>query len=171
MNVLVAAASRYGSTAEIAQVIGDALRSRGLGITVAAPEEVKTLGEFDAFVLGSAVYLGHWLAPAVNLADRIGTEVSDRPVWLFSSGPVGDPSRKLTQQMGVDPVELPALRGTTRAREHKMFAGKLDPHHLRGLQRLGLLVFRSLVGDFRDFQGIQSWAQSIADRLLAASAT
>jgi menaquinone-dependent protoporphyrinogen oxidase len=72
--------------------------------------------------------------------------------------------------MGADQVDLPLVLKATRAREHKMFAGKLDRHNLRGLQRAGLFVFRSIEGDFRDWQGIREWADSIAEQLLAATA-
>lgn len=170
MRVLVTASSRYGSTAEIAGAIGEALRSRGLDVAVVPPDEVEALSEFDAVVLGSAVYAGHWLGPAITLADRIGRELPGRPVWLFSSGPVGDPSRKLVQQMGADPVDLPAVRTATRPRGHHVFAGKLDRHSLRGLQRATLFAFRGIEGDFRDWEAIGSWTQSIADQLLSAEA-
>ncbi len=170
MKVLVAAASRQGSTAEIAQAIGDVLRSRGLEVTVHRAESVGPLAGIDAVVLGSAVYSGHWLPPAIALAHRIADELPGRPVWLFSSGPVGNPSRKLVQRMGADPVDLPEVLAATRARGHKMLAGKLDRKDLRGFQRAALSVVRGLEGDFRDWQGIRGWAGSIAEQLLAATA-
>ena len=170
MKVLVTAASRHGSTAEIAEAIGDVLQSRGFEVIVARPEDAGALSVFDAVVLGSAVYTGHWLEPGIGLARRIGTELAGRPVWLFSSGPVGDPSRKLVQQMGADPVDLPGLLKATRAREHKIFPGKLDRHNVRGLQRAALLLFRSIEGDFRDWPAIREWAGTVADQLQAATA-
>lgn len=170
MKVLVTAASRHGSTAEIAKAIGDVLESRGFEVTVALPEDVETLSNFDAAVLGSAVYMGHWLAPATGFARRIGTELAGSPVWLFSSGPVGDPSKKFAQQMDVDPVDLQAVQKATGARGHRRFSGKLDRHNLRGLQRVGLALFRGLEGDFRDWKAIRNWAGSIADQLAEATA-
>lgn len=170
MKVLVTAASRHGSTAQIAQAIAEVLHSRGFAVAVVPPHKVASLSEFDAVVLGSAVYTGHWMDSAIALADRIGVELPDRPVWLFSSGPVGDPSRKLVQQMGADPVDLPRVLRACRARGHKVFAGKLDQHNLRGLQRVGLLLFRSLEGDFRDWEDIRDWTHSIAGQLLASTA-
>ena len=64
MKVLVTAATKHGATGEIAQVIGDALRERGLDSTVLEPEQVDAVDGYDAVVLGSAVYAGHWLKPA-----------------------------------------------------------------------------------------------------------
>lgn len=168
MKVLVTAASRHGSTAEIAEAIAGVLEARGFEVTVATPENVAALSEFEAVVLGSAVYTGHWLGPAAGLARRIGAELAGRPVWLFSSGPVGDPSKKFAQQMDVDPADLQAVLEASGAREHKRFPGKLDRHDLPGLQRVGLSLFRDLEGDFRDWREIGDWAASIADRLAEA---
>ena len=91
MNVLIAAASRNGATAEIAVAIGQTLRDRGLSVTVAAPDRVGDVGDYDAFVIGSAVYAGQWLQPAGwRTVQRISPVLGARPVWLFSSGPVSD---------------------------------------------------------------------------------
>jgi menaquinone-dependent protoporphyrinogen IX oxidase len=59
----------------------------------AAAEQVREVDGYDAVVLGSAVYAGHWLKPAREPVGRLGTFLADRPVWLFSSGPVGDPPK------------------------------------------------------------------------------
>jgi menaquinone-dependent protoporphyrinogen oxidase len=170
MNVLVTAASRYGSTAAIAEAVGQVLKSRGFVVTVAPPDDVASLAQFDAVVLGSAVYMGHWLKSASRLALRVGAELAGRPVWLFSSGPIGDPSKKFAQRMDVDPVDLESVKKVTGAREHKRFFGKLDRHNLRGLQRVGLMLFPALEGDFRDWKGIRQWAESIADQLSKTTA-
>jgi menaquinone-dependent protoporphyrinogen oxidase len=169
MRVLVSAASQQGATAEIAKALGEELATKGLNVKVASPDEVAWLAGTDAVVLGSAVYRGHWMASAVRLAERVGTELVGRPVWLFSSGPVGDPSRKLARSMGADPVDLPSLMAKTKAREHRMFAGKLDPHELHGLQRAALFVFRGLEGDFRDWAAVRDWADDIAGQLGAVA--
>jgi len=166
VNILVSAASRNGSTAEIADAIARILRGRGLSVTVAAPESVADVGDYDTFVLGSAVYTGHWLPPARALVERIEPLRGDRPVWLFSSGPVGDPKRTFVQQMGVDPAELAALREQTDAREHRMFAGRLVSERASFAQRVSLHVFRGLEGDFRDWRAIEQWADEIADTVV-----
>jgi menaquinone-dependent protoporphyrinogen oxidase len=166
MNVLVTAASKQGATGEIAEAIARTLRKRGLDTTVLAPERVEDVRGYDAFVIGSAVYMGHWLEPAIGLVHRFGAAMGDRPVWLFSSGPVGDPKRKLVQQMGADPVELPALLAQTRAREHRMFAGKLVKEHVNRAQRISLSIFRGFAGDFRNWSEIDRWASQIADALV-----
>jgi hypothetical protein len=167
MNVLVTAASKEGATTEIADAIADLLSKRGLDTIVLEPDRVDDVRGYDAFVIGSAVYAGHWLQPATQLVDRIEVMLAGRPVWLFSSGPVGDPSRKLVQKMGADPVDLPSLRAQTNAREHRIFSGKLRAQNGGFAQRVSLHVFRGLEGDWREWDEIERWATTIAEELLA----
>jgi menaquinone-dependent protoporphyrinogen oxidase len=161
VNVLVTGASQQGATYGIAEAIGRALTAHGLEVTVATLAEARDVAGCDAFVIGSAVYTGHWLAPATEFVRRLAPMLSARPVWLFSSGPVGDPRRKLVQKMAADPVELPLLFELTNARGHRMFAGKLVGEGLSGPRRLSLLVFRGLEGDWRDWAAIETWADEI----------
>lgn len=165
MNVLVTAASRQGATQGIAEAIGRTLRTRGLDATVARPEELVDVAAYDAFVIGSAVYMGHWLEPAIVFTRRFAPTLSQKPVWLFSSGPVGDPKRKLVQKMTADPVDLPELLAATGAREHRIFAGQLTGRGLSGPQRLSLMIFRGFEGDWRDWTAIEQWAGDVADSL------
>jgi menaquinone-dependent protoporphyrinogen oxidase len=166
-RVLVSVASEHGSTTEIARAIGDKLARNHIAVDIIPPAAVDSIEEYDAVILGSAVYMGHWLAPATDFAVRFGDLLGTRPVWLFSSGPVGAPSRKLVQSMEQDPVEVTWIRETIRVRDHRIFAGKLDPQALSFVQRASLLVFRGMRGDFRDWAVITQWADSIAADLAA----
>ena len=165
MRVLVSAASKHGATAEIADAIGKELRSRGLDATVAPPVDAGEIERYDAVVLGSAVYAGHWLEPAKQLAKRWDGSFDGRPVWLFSSGPVGDPSRSIVQRMEQDPVDLAGVRTITAARDHHMFAGRLDRRSLSLPERAFTLVIRGMEGDFRDWDDVTRWAGRIAGEL------
>jgi menaquinone-dependent protoporphyrinogen oxidase len=170
MNVLVTAASQQGATYEIAEAIGRVLRERGFETTVSRPEQVDDATAYDAVVLGSAIYSGHWLEPAKDFARRFAHELTQRPVWLFSSGPVGDPRRKLVQKMTADPLELPTVLAQTHAREHRILAGKLAGGQLGRTQRLSLLLFRGFQGDWRDWTELERYARAIADTLDAGAA-
>ncbi len=170
LKVLVSAASMHGSTSDIAQVIAEVLSEQGLAVTVLEPGEVQSIGGYDAAIIGSAVYVGHWLDPAKDLVDRCHDQLINRPVWLFSSGPVGNPVSKLAQAMAKDPVELAGLRVATHARDHRMFPGKLDRKVLSHAQRASLLIFHGLEGDFRDWAEIRQWANDIAGQLARAPA-
>jgi menaquinone-dependent protoporphyrinogen oxidase len=171
MNVLVTAASQQGATHGIAEAIGRTLRARGLEATVAAPADIRSVDGYNAFVIGSAIYAGHWLDPATEFVQRFAATLSHRPVWLFSSGPVGDPKRKLVQKMTADPLELPQLLALTNAREHRILAGKLTGKGLPGPQRLPLLIFRGIEGDWRDWAEIERFAGAIAATLDANTQT
>lgn len=169
MRILASAASRYGSTAEIARSIGEALSGRGFDVSVIPPEEVATIEGYDAVILGSAVYMGHWLDPAKQFAGRFTDDLATRHVWLFSSGPVGDPSKKMVQKMGEDPLDVAEILATAKAEGHRVFAGKLDRKNLKGAQRASLLLFRGLEGDFRIWGEVKAWACGIADALSTRS--
>jgi menaquinone-dependent protoporphyrinogen oxidase len=162
MKVLIAAATRHGATAEIAQVMGDTLRERGLDPTVLEPEQVDSVDGYDAVVVGSAVYAGHWLKPARELVARCGDALAARPVWLFSSGPVGDPPKPEE-----DPVDVAEVLATTRAREHRVFAGRLARRQLAFPERAIVSALRVPEGDFRDWAAITEWAGGIATVLSA----
>ena len=135
-----------------------------------APDEVTSVRAYDSVVIGSAVYVGQWREPARDLIERLGSELAERPLWLFSSGPVGDPSRTVVQKMGADPVDLPAMMRATRAREHRMFAGRLERHHLSRRERVALAIFKNFEGDFRPWGEIENWADKIYAETAAATA-
>ena len=168
MRVLVSAASKHGATGEMAEWIGSALRralvqsgDSGAEVVVRPAEQVDSLDGYDAHVLGSAVYMGHWLSPAKDLVQKHAAVLRDRPVWLFSSGPVGDPPKP-----DETPADVPALVEATGARGHQVFAGKLDRARLSLPERAMVKAFRAAYGDFRDSDAIEAWATSIAGVLL-----
>ena len=162
MRVLVSAASRHGATAEMARVIAEALVEAGLEAAVVAPDDVKTLDGYDGVILGSGVYLGHWMDPAKDLVERFAKELLARPVWLFSSGPIGDPPRP---EEG--PVDIAEIMATTGAREHRLFAGKVDTAVLGLGEKVILKAVRVLEGDYRPWDEVRAWAGEIATALKA----
>ncbi|MEO5875105.1 MAG: flavodoxin domain-containing protein [Streptosporangiaceae bacterium] len=162
MRVLVSAASKHGSTAEIAARIARTLRASLPGDTVVEvcpAVEFTDADSYDAVVLGSAVYMGRWLEEARTAAARIPTEPV-RPVWLFSSGPIGDPPPPQEE-----PDEVAGIAETTRARGHRVFAGRLDRHRLGFGEKALVLALHVTEGDFRDWDAIDAWAAEIAATL------
>jgi menaquinone-dependent protoporphyrinogen oxidase len=160
MRVLVTAASKYGSTAEIGRVIGEVLSASGLDVVVREPAAVSGLAEFDAVVLGSGVYAGRWLAPARALVDRSASELSAREVWLFSSGPVGDPPKPEAEA-----PEAASHVARTGAQDHRVFAGRLSKADLSLPEKLLVGALRAPEGDFRPWDDIRAWATEIAATL------
>ena len=163
MPVLVTAASKHGATLEIAHAIARGLSNRGVAADAQPVEEVDSLDGHDAIVLGSAVYAGHWLKPASQLAERHLSDRAARPVWLFSSGPVGSPDPKPEG----DPVDIQSLLEATGARDHRVFAGRIDHDRLSFAERALVRALRAPVGDFRDWDAIDAFAGQIATELSA----
>jgi menaquinone-dependent protoporphyrinogen oxidase len=167
MKVLVSAASKHGATSEVAEEIGSALREAlsahgGDGeeewmVEVLPPGQVGSVESYDAVVLGSAVYAGHWLEGAKELARTHAAELAGRPTWLFSVGPVGEPPRPEE-----DPVDVAPFLEATGARDHRIFAGKLDKAALGFAEKAIVLALRAPEGDFRDWDAIRGWASGIA---------
>jgi menaquinone-dependent protoporphyrinogen oxidase len=160
-RVLVSAGSKHGATQEIAERIGEVLRERGHDVDVAAPEEVVGLGRYEAVILGSAVYAGHWTASALELAARVSERKENLATWLFSSGPIGDPPKPEE-----DPVDVSEIFESTGARAHHVFSGKIDKSKLSFGEKAILIAVRAPEGDFRDWDEIESWANEIADQLV-----
>jgi len=165
MKVLVSASSRHGATAEIAKAIGDALTAAGIDADVRQPEEVASLAPYDGVVLGSGVYAGRWLAPARQLIERESAALASKPVWLFSSGPLGDPARP-----DGDPEDVELLLKQTHALGHRVFAGRIDKRQLGIAEKAIFAVVRAPEGDFRPWPAITEWASDIADTMRARAA-
>jgi menaquinone-dependent protoporphyrinogen oxidase len=155
MNVLVTCASKHGATTEIAEALGRELRARGVDADVVQTAEVDGVAPYDAVVLGSAVYMGRWLPAARAFAERHADELAQRPTWLFSSGPIGEPPH---------PTEAPALDGLeerVHARGHRVLAGRLRRSDLSLAERTVARAVKAPEGDFRDWGAVAAFAEEI----------
>ncbi|MDA8237511.1 MAG: flavodoxin [Chloroflexi bacterium] len=160
MRVLVSVASRHGASFEIAEEISATLAAAGFQTAVLPPDAVTTLDDYDAVILGSSVYVGHWMDAAVHLVERFSKEIRERPVWLFSSGPIGHEPRA-----DDEPVDVADVVAATGAREHKVFAGQVDRSRLGLGEKVILTAVRAPEGDFRPWDEIHAWANEIAAAL------
>ncbi len=161
MRILISAASRHQGTAEIAQHLADALRREGAEVAVILPEEAVGVSGYDGVVLGSAVYFGRWLPEARGMAERLRDELRERPVWLFSSGPVGAAAADPNQGK----VNVDALTAQTGALGHRVFGGRIERARLNWPTRKLVGGMRIKDRDDRDWMEIEGWAQSIFKQL------
>lgn len=169
MRVLVAVASRHGATWELAQAMGQALRSHGVEAEIHGVDEIPasgpgSVGDVDGVVLGSALYQQHWLENAARFAAERSQDLLTRPVWLFSSGAVGNP------QMHEGPLELEELQRLTGAREHQVFPGRLDEATLDTQEREVVEGLGAQDGDYRDWAAVRTWAVHVAEVLASEAA-
>ena len=165
IRVLVTYASKHGATAEIAEKIGQTLRQAGLQADVLPVNRVSDLKPFQAVVLGSAVYMGQWRKQAVNFLKTNEKSLAERPVWLFSSGPMGkgDPVQ-LTKGWRFPKSQGPII-DRIRPRDIALFHGMLDMKKLNFFEKWVIKNVKAPIGDFRDWDAIATWATAIAGAL------
>ena len=172
MKVLVAYASKYGATQGIAERIGEVLRRRGLEADVVRCKDVEDATGYDAYVVGSAAYMFRWRKDARKFVRRNLDVLAARPVWLFSSGPVGTDAVDAKGHdvlAGAVPKEFAEFEPAIGPRGMQVFFGAFQLEKLRGVDRMAKWAPADAmpVGDFRDWAAIEAWANAIADDVSA----
>lgn len=163
--VLVAYATKYGATAEIAERIGQVLREAGFRADVLPVDRVGDLTPYQAVVLGSAVYMGQWRKEAVKFLEINEKKLAEQPVWLFSSGPTGEGDAVQLVKGWRFPEAQQPIADRIRPRDIALFHGALDTKKLSLAEKLLVRGIKAPVGDFRDWEAITSWAEAIANVL------
>lgn len=162
-KVLVAHASRMGSTAEIAEAVAAELRAAGFDVDVFPCDRAPDAVHYDAVVLGSAVYSSRWQKSALNYLAAQAPDLAERPTWLFQSGPCGEDSEHATIKT---PHHVHKLAFQIGVCVPTTFEGRLD-HELATGPLTRWMTTGALSGDYRDWNVIHTWARGIAETLLA----
>jgi menaquinone-dependent protoporphyrinogen oxidase len=175
MRILVTYASRHGATEGIAQRIGERLAGQGFEVEVKPVGEAGDVpGYYDAFVIGSAVYMSHWLKEITQWVRRHSNILLGRPVWLFSSGPLGTDAVDAEGKdvcSSAEPKEFAEFKSSIRPRQMRVFFGAYDPEAKPvGLAEKLMSVMPAArealpAGDFRDWAEIDGWAATIGTEL------
>ena len=187
-RIQVVYASRHGGTAGIARKIGDVLYDSGAEVEVVDAETHPDPRGFDAYVIGSGVYMGSWLKPGIEYLEDNQLQLAARPVWLFSSGPLPAPS---IPRRSIDPIEnslgpldgpgsggrkrVESLANAIRVQGHKVFDGAYDPD--APAQNLAERIVKHIpaikavlpAGDFRPWPEIEEWARQIAREVVGVA--
>lgn len=164
-TILVTHASKYGATAEIAEKIGEALRQAGLTVEVKEAKGIKDLSPYNAVVLGSAVYMGRWLKNAIKFLKTNRKALTSLPVWIFSSGPTGEGDPVEILRGWQYPGNIQASLDQIKPREVVVFHGNVEVEKISAIERKILENVGAATGDFRDWEVIKAWGQTIADEL------
>jgi len=169
-RVLVAYASKFGSTAEIAQAIGRSISTSGFDVDVKRARDVRSLDGYRAAVIGSAVYMARWRGEAVRLLRRRRAELSSRDVWLFSSGPVAQPDDappvdEVAAARWTRPKRVEALAVEIGAHEHVVFGGSVSDDRGGFVRKSMATKLDPDRRDQRDWGAIDAWATEIATAL------
>ena len=168
-SILVAYATRYGSTQEVAEEVAAALRDAGLGADVAPAGRVRTLEGHGAVVLGAPLYIGRWLKDARRFLARHREALADRPVAVFTLGPTREGDEEwqgVRAQLDNQLAKVPWLAPVST----ELFGGKYDPATLRFPDSLLARVPASPLhqmpaSDVRDWTAIRAWAKDLPAKL------
>jgi menaquinone-dependent protoporphyrinogen oxidase len=164
-RILVAYASKHGMTAEISQRIGETIQKSGLQVDVLPVKKVRDLSHYQAVVLGSAVYIAMWRKEITRFLQENESLLSQRPLWIFSSGPMGegDPV-ELLQGWRFPEAQRPLIE-RIRPRGITVFHGAIDIKKMSFFEKWVLKRVKAQTGDFRDWAAIAKWAAGISGEL------
>ncbi len=160
-KVLIAYASKHGSTKEIAERIYQVLLRKGVAVELRNIEEPISVANYRAFIIGSAVYAGNWRSSAKKFIDSNKEFLVGKPVWLFSTGPVGDPLKPSIEKS----VQIKDISKEVKPYGHYIFGGKIQKEKLSLTEKTMLKAVGAQDGDYRDWAEVQDWAERIAKAL------
>ena len=165
MVVLVAYASRHGSTQEIAARIAGRLAGAGVAVELRRVDQVEMLDDYDAVVFGAPVYDQSWPPEANDFVAEYRKTLSARPLWLFSVGSFGDTKRFIGPLTHSEPRGITDVRSDLHPREYRVFRGVIQKHQWPFWSRLFFHAFGGRFGDHRDWPTIDAWADRIASAM------
>jgi menaquinone-dependent protoporphyrinogen oxidase len=158
-RILVAYASKLGSTGEVAQAIGEQLTARGFVADVMRVGDVPDVAPYGSLLLGSAVRMGRWLPEAVDFLEQKAGPFAGKSVSYFTV------CMTMQEDTPANRARAQAITGPVRAiREpaaEAFFAGRMDFSKLSLLEQTILRAKKSPEGDFRDWDTIRAWGQQI----------
>ena len=161
MKILIAYATKAGSTAEVAAEIGRVIESKGgCQVDVRPVGKLNGVDGYDAVVIGSAIRAGKWLPEATKFVEKHRDALSQIPVACFLvclTLKDDTEENRRTVAAYLDPV-----REVVQPVEMGLFAGVMDYSKLPFILRLMMKAMKSPQGDFRDWEAITSWATDIA---------
>ena len=164
-KVLVAYGSRYGGTREIAEEIGKVLKQEDLEVDVLSADRAGDPTQYDALIIGSAVYIGQWRKEAANYLIKNEAQINGKPLWLFSSGPTGEGDPVELMKGWRYPKKLEPVIDRLKPRGIAVFGGVAKESDLNILFKFMLNRVKAPLGDFRNWDTITDWAKNIADEL------
>jgi menaquinone-dependent protoporphyrinogen oxidase len=168
-SVLVAYATRYGSTQEVAEAVAATLRESGLEVDLQPMRTVGTLTGYSAIVLGAPLYMFRWHKDALRFLARHRQALTERPVAVFALGPVHDPYdesewQSSRAQLDKELAKFPWLVPVAV----EIVGGKFDPAKLRF--PINLFAGKEPASDIRDWTAIRAWASDLPGKLQPAVA-
>lgn len=156
MNVLVTYGSARGDVAELAEEVATGIDDEGHEVDVHSAEHVEGVQEWDAVVVGGALYAWNWTRDARQFVKRHRRQLAYLPVWFFSSGALTESDA----ERDIQPTwPVRRLIDTVGVRGHTTFGA--GGGEASGAQLPG--------GDWRDPEDARDWGLEIGDELYTLS--
>jgi menaquinone-dependent protoporphyrinogen oxidase len=168
-SVLVAYATRYGSTQEVAEAVATTLCGRGLAVDIQPVRNVQALDQYRAIVLGAPLYMFHWHKDALHFLARHRAALTQRPVAVFALGPFHAEEKEFQgarEQLDKELAQFPWLTPQAIA----IFGGKFDPQKLTFPHNLIPALKNMPASDVRDWTAIRAWSNDLAAQFQPALA-
>lgn len=164
-TVLVTYASQHGSTAQIAQRIAKVMRQFELNVSAKRMESLDSIAGYDAYVVGTAIYLGNWMDETKLFLEEYRDTLAQKPLWIFCSGPTGEGEAHTLLNSHPVPPALEKTVFSLHPIEIRVFHGRIDLRRLPPNQREIVKAANMPRGDYRDWAAIQKWAMEISQSL------
>ena len=158
--ILVAYATRYGSTQEVAEAVAATLRERGIAVDIGPMREVRGLEGYRAVVLGAPLYMFRWHKDALHFLASHRAALTARPVAIFALGPFHADEKEFQavgEQLEKELAKFPWLTPTAIT----IFGGKFDPQKLTFPYNLIPALKNMPASDARDWTVIRGWANDL----------
>jgi menaquinone-dependent protoporphyrinogen oxidase len=166
-KVLVAYASSYGSTQEVAGVVAETLRSQGLNVELEAMRNVRSLDGYGGVVLGAALYMLHWHKDMLRFLSRHQRVLSSGlPCAIFTGGPFSPADEKTWQEVQSHVEKELARVAWLKPVSLEIIGGRFDPAALRFPWSLVPAMRNMPASDLRDWAAIRAWAGRVGPLLL-----
>jgi menaquinone-dependent protoporphyrinogen oxidase len=166
-KVLVVYASKHGSTREIAEAVAGELQAGGCVVDCREAHDAARPDGYDAVVLGSATYAKRWRREARRFLHHHRDALAQRPLWLFSSGPVGETD---PDPGWIEPHAVLRAAEELGARDHVVFGGRVPAHPQNFVERAMARDTPAPFADRRDWDEIRAWARTIAREIRPSGA-
>lgn len=164
MKILVAYATKYGSTVEVAEAIAKSLAVAKSEVVLLPLSKVRSLSGVDAVIMGAPFYMFRWHKDAILFLSRFSTKLPKIPTAVFALGPFHDVESEFVEVRGQLDKEL-ARFPWFQPVDVKLFGGKFDPVSLTFPFNMIPALTNLPASDIRDWDAINAWVQIVYEKL------
>ncbi len=164
-RVLVAYASQFGTTGEIAEAMAGRFCLAGMSADTKRVRDVQDLADYDAVIIGAAIHYDNWMAEARHFVTGNEDTLSRIPVaYFFTCGTLADSSDKAIAKSDEYADKIASVSDRVTPLSIGRFAGVLDYSRMNLRTRIGLWPFFTVIGanegDYRDWAAINDWTDN-----------